>query len=264
MNHVIFDILNKAGQKMIKSDFPVSENDKYLSHLISQAQNLNINDSKHIEIDDRYCVFLIRVDDSHYTGWIYLQDGEVPAMAFRNFTLRDIVAQAYEDNIWIANMVGDSLYNQQMVNELDKVIVGEAGPEVVQPVASGNSAFKVGMYNKLASTIESVNPNGMYIENYDSNVQITLFKSRQNMEDQFNLWTIKNDLDSQVEDFFKSEKERLEKSTKLDFGEDLQKSKSDEIVEQQFSKFDYLSKTQILQALKLETMFSDPDVGLLE
>jgi len=268
MNQVIFEILNKAGQKMLKSDFPVSENDKYLSHLISQAQNLNVNDSKHIEIDDQYCVFLIRVDDNHYTGWIYLQNGEIPVLAFRNFTLKDIVAQAYEDHIWIVNMVGDSLYNQQMVNDIDKTI-DEMSPDIatsppISEIDLENERRKTTMACEVVSYIDAIDPKAMIIQNDPDQVQIKLIKSENSMEDNFTLWQMKNDLDPQVEDFFKSEKERLEKSTNLDFGDSLQKSKSDEIVEQQFSKFDYLSKSQVLQALNLATMFSDPEVGFLE
>lgn len=269
---------------MRKSTSNVADSDRYLNHLIYQTNNLDINDSKHIEIDSQYSIFIIKTNVEHYTGWIYFQDGEIPAMTFRNLTLKEIVALAYEDGIF-TGMVGDSAYNESMVQELEKEIDSNSIAEVAPSLESQTEANKIEVIRFLKEIVDKFSPTAAEIRISDNAAYIALAKSlieqkrSKNMEKNndliksgYQLWpTVDTEnkyghnLDAEVETFFKSQSETLEKSTKIESTDDeLKKSKIEESMDQNFTEFDHMTHTQKLQALVLKSQINDPIVGLLK
>ena len=101
-------------------DFP-SENNRYMKHLSPYVANMKEGEDKSIEVDDRYGVYVKACGDNKYTGWIYYEGTDVPTMAFRNETLKNIVKDAYELGIFTNETTGMA-YNNAAIDVLNQEI----------------------------------------------------------------------------------------------------------------------------------------------
>ncbi len=102
------------------SDFP-SDDNRHLILIESQLGKMKEGDSKHIEIDDRFSLFIRCDGDKRYTGWIYYVNGAMPTMTFENTTLKQLVADAYEQNIF-TNETAGTIANRANINQLQTTI----------------------------------------------------------------------------------------------------------------------------------------------
>lgn len=271
----------RKAKKVKKSDYGISDNDKYLENLEFQTQNLEINDSRHIEVDSRYNIFLIKVDSDLYTGWIYLIENEEPILVFRNYTLSEIIAQAYGEGVFVKNVVGDSYYNQQNVSAINNDIYKDldAPPPILIEEAVDTSLDSDIVYEleeylrffipKMAMVHEDSDGRSAYIKLVKSLV-LTRFKMNDPLiKSNYQLWPTINDsfstkLDDENQDFLKKESDRLKKSTDLEFEVDLKKSESKDNSDKKEESFwfDNMTKTQSIQRMAIDFKFSDPDVTL--
>lgn len=281
----------RKAKQVKKSDSVVSDDDRYLVNLEFQTQNLDINDSRHIEVNTYYNVFLIKVDSNLYTGWIYLIDGEEPVLVFRNYTLEEIVSQAYSQGVFQSDMVGDSYYNQQNIDNINAMISKDIAEDVSTIDTNSNEPIDIGidlesdlnndsMLMELEDYIRFFAPRMVMIqEDPNGSAYLKLMKSlvlmRFKMNDpliksQYQLWpTIADNsfssiLDNQAQDYYKSEEEKIRKSTNIELETDLKKSESkDNSQSEQSQWFDTLTRSQAIQRLAIDFKFNDPEVGLL-
>ncbi len=281
----------RKAKQVKKSDSVVSDDDRYLVNLEFQTQNLDINDSRHIEVNTYYNVFLIKVDSNLYTGWIYLIDGEEPVLVFRNYTLEEIVSQAYSQGVFQSDMVGDSYYNQQNIDNINAMISKDIAEDVSIVDTNLNEPTDIGiglesdlnndsMLMELEDYIRFFAPRMVMIqEDPNGSAYLKLMKSlvlmRFKMNDpliksQYQLWpTIADNsfssiLDNQAQDYYKSEEEKIRKSTNIELETDLKKSESkDNSQSEQSQWFDTLTRSQAIQRLAIDFKFNDPEVGLL-
>jgi hypothetical protein len=117
---------SEAGRSKNKSlkkseDFPNDDN-SYVMNLKPRLEGMKVKDSKHLEVDDRFSLFVVCLDDCKYTGWVYWLKGNIPAMTFTSATIYEIVRQAYEEGLF-SDLTAGSAYNQAIVSELQ----GEVG-----------------------------------------------------------------------------------------------------------------------------------------
>ncbi|HMV01706.1 MAG TPA: hypothetical protein PLJ37_01140 [Chitinophagales bacterium] len=284
----------RKAKQVKKSDSIISDDDRYLVNLEFQTQNLDVNDSRHIEVNTYYNIFLIKVDSNLYTGWIYLIDGEEPVLVFRNYTLEEIVSQAYAQGIFQSDMIGDSYYNQQNIDSINQMIntdivkdINDMGGPLNEsqnvtdiPVDVDENFSDDSMVMELENYIRFFSPRMAIVQEDSSggSAYLKLMKSlvlmRFKMNDpliksQYQLWPTINDsfstiLDNQTQDYFKIEGEKIKKSTNIELETDLKKSESKEDVKSEESQwFDTLTKSQAIQRLAIDFKFNDPEVGLL-
>ena len=284
----------RKAKQVKKSDSIISDDDRYLVNLEFQTQNLDVNDSRHIEVNTYYNIFLIKVDSNLYTGWIYLIDGEEPVLVFRNYTLEEIVSQAYAQGIFQSDMIGDSYYNQQNIDSINQMIntdivkdINDMGGPLNEsqnvaniPVGVDENFSDDSMVMELENYIRFFSPRMAIVQEDSSggSAYLKLMKSlvlmRFKMNDpliksQYQLWPTINDsfstiLDNQTQDYFKIEGEKIKKSTNIELETDLKKSESKEDVRSEESQwFDTLTKSQAIQRLAIDFKFNDPEVGLL-
>lgn len=139
--------------KIKKGGESIPDTNKYFIHISAQLKNLGMDESKHIEVDDRFNLFAIKTDKDRYTGWIYWLNGEIPAMTFKNATIKELIADAYEKGTFSAFSEG-SLYNASVVSALEASVDSMASDLVKdQPSLDAGIAY-ADAYDAVANEIE--------------------------------------------------------------------------------------------------------------
>ena len=211
------------------------ENDPFYLNFKNYTSGMEVNDTKHIEIDDNFSVFLIKVGDNQYTGWYYWEINAAPTETFTNATMNRIVEIGYEANVLKTYTAGE-VYNDYMTNKLETSVsqpvfdvATESESNIGSEVALDNSD---GRSTKLGiNTI--INPKEVWIDEVNSDeIKITIKKSEENtMENdpfnsEFKLTDTVDDfynnkvntrIDDTVVKYREQEKKITEALTKLDF-----------------------------------------------
>lgn len=143
-------------------DFP-TENNRYMKHLSPYCDSMKKGDDKFVEIDDRYGIYLKDEGDDRYTGWIYYEGTDIPVMAFRNETLRNIIRDAYELGIFTTDTAG-TIYNNEVINTLNQDIEKNLDYQNMSEVA----------YYEYSDPVIADVPTGTPVEQPPLNVKTTV------------------------------------------------------------------------------------------
>lgn len=243
----------------------ILETDPYLVNLKMFTEGMSVNDSKHIEIDDRINLFIIKVGENSFTGWFYFINGNIPALTFTNSSLNSLVESGYNDGI-ISTVTAGTTYNNDLISTMDYImddffLDSDLSIEdvYVSPDTYGESYTVDGAYNSepiLSTPYDSYRP---------MNIQITISKGETKMTNDifksfslgpcaqdFEEGKVKKSCDDQVETFFKGEKEKFAKSFEFTPEEKKEEIFSDLTIQ------DYLTASHIEAIFKndeLDTCF---------
>lgn len=170
----------KEKMKKSRFDFPGDDNKhvKFLDPSLSPMKKL---DTKHVEIDDRYALYVVANGDDRYTGWFYYLHGADPVSSFINATIYDIVTIGYNQGIF-SLMTEASIYNQEMTNSLVEESFDEAPVDPVPieaEVIEDESIKQTDIAEMVEGLVREFNPTRFECNNYpeQGSAMITLFKS---------------------------------------------------------------------------------------
>lgn len=170
------------------NEFPNEEN-KHVQFLKPSLDGMKKLDTKTIEIDDRFSLFVICSDNNRYTGWFLYLQGAMPVCSFVNATLYDIVTQGYEEHIFDL-MTEAQLYNEAMSEEIksevaevmqkqDDVYLSQPTPPPMDvEVAHEGEPHSQDIPEKVESIAKLFQPKVFnYVFNGENEIMIHLYKS---------------------------------------------------------------------------------------
>lgn len=214
----------------------ISENDPYLTNIKMYSLDMNTNDSKHIEIDDRINLFILKVGEDLYTGWFYYINGNMPIETFTNSSLNSLVELGYLSGI-ISTQTAGSTYNSDIINVIDSHIGedfflentvssdGSVQQYDMPPPSYGNDEAPISSYDSYNKPIEI-------------NIRISKGENKMNTDDIFKSFSIgpslqdfeegkvKKSIDEAIIKLDKDNKEKFSKSFSKPDSEVLKDEKS--------------------------------------
>ena len=84
----------KKSEETITSG--INGDNPYIKAILPQLKGMKVNEGRHLELDNRFSIFLTKLPEDKYTGWVYWVNGNIPEMTFTSSTLPQIVRQGFE------------------------------------------------------------------------------------------------------------------------------------------------------------------------
>lgn len=195
---IAYSQAGRSNKKVKKSsDWPDSDN-PYIMNLEPRLAGMSKDDDAHVEIDDRFTLYVHCLGDGRYTGWIYWVNGSIPAMTYTNATLQEIVRQAYEDGL-LSSITEGSRYNTASVEALNESLidvtasipatiakdVDQTSPlkDLTAPSLECEAVPTLDRVEVMAESIEGIvkelRPSHYTVDTDGNSTQITLIKSKE-------------------------------------------------------------------------------------